>query len=86
MLVGFELEGTVVPPDGSPVLFEGRPVGWATSVRFSWEREKVIGMAWVTPAKAKQGTRVALRADAVDYAASIVEEVFYDPTGRRLRA
>ena len=86
MLVGFELEGTVVPPDGSPVLFAGRPVGWATSVRFSWEREKVIGMAWVTPAEAKQGTRVALRADAVDYAASIVEEVFYDPTGRRLRA
>jgi aminomethyltransferase len=86
MLVGFELEGTVVPPDGSPVLFEGRPVGWATSVRFSWEREKVIGMAWVTPAEAKQGTRVALRSDAVDYPASIVEEVFYDPTGQRLRA
>jgi glycine cleavage system aminomethyltransferase T len=42
-------------------------------------------MAWVTPAEAKQGTRVALRSDAVDYTASIVEEVFYDPTGQRLR-
>jgi sarcosine oxidase subunit alpha len=86
MLVGFELEGSVVPPDGSPVLFEGSPVGWATSVRFSWEREKVIGLAWVTPAEAKQGTRVVLRSEAVDYAANIVEEVFYDPTGQRLRA
>jgi glycine cleavage system T protein len=85
MLVGFELEGTNAPPDGSPVLVEGAPVGWATSVRFSWEKEKVIGMAWVTPAKAKGGTHLTLRADGVDYSANVVEEVFYDPAGDRLK-
>jgi glycine cleavage system aminomethyltransferase T/bacterioferritin-associated ferredoxin len=85
MLVGFELEGTNAPPDGSPVLVDGAPVGWATSVRFSWEKEKVIGMAWVTPAQAKAGTRITLRADAVDYSANVVEDIFYDPAGDRLK-
>jgi sarcosine oxidase subunit alpha len=84
-LVGFELEGHIAPPDGSPVLVDGQPVGWATSVRFSWEKEKVIGMAWVTPAEAKHGTPLTLRSDAVDYSAIVVEEVFYDPTGQRLK-
>ncbi len=85
MLVGFELEGTMAPPDGSPVLVEGKPVGWATSVRFSWAKQKVIGMAWVTPAEAKPGAGITLRSDAVDYPAYIVEEVFYDPAGDRLK-
>ena len=40
MLVGFELEGAAAPPDGSPVLVDGKPVGLATSVRFSWEKEE----------------------------------------------
>ncbi len=85
MLVGFELEGTTAPPDGSPVLVEGKPVGYATSVRYSWEKEKVIGMALVTPAEAKPGTRITLRSEAVDYGANVVEEVFYDPAGDRLK-
>jgi sarcosine oxidase, subunit alpha len=85
MLVGFEMEGSIAPSDGSPVLVEGKPVGWATSVRFSWEKEKVIGMAWVTPAEAKHGARITLRCDDVDYSAKVVEEVFYDPPGQRLK-
>jgi sarcosine oxidase, subunit alpha len=85
MLVGFELNGAIAPPDGSPVLVEGKPVGWATSVRFSWEKKKVIGMAWVTPAEAKHGARITLRSDAIDYPANVVDEVFYDPAGQRLK-
>ncbi len=85
MLVGFELNGAIAPPDGSPILVEGKPVGWATSVRFSWGKEKVIGMAWVTPAEAKHGARITLRCDDVDYSAKVVEEVFYDPAGQRLK-
>jgi sarcosine oxidase subunit alpha len=85
MLVGFEMEGSVAPPDGSPVLVDGKPVGWATSVRFSWEKRKVIGMAWVTPAEAEHGTPITLRSDAVDYFANVVEQVFYDPSGQRLK-
>jgi sarcosine oxidase, subunit alpha len=85
MLVGFEMEGPIAPPDGSPVLVDGKPVGWATSVRFSWEKKKVIGMAWVTPAEAKPGAPITLRYDAVDYSAKVVEEVFYDPAGQRLK-
>ena len=85
MLVGFEMEGAIAPPDGSPVLVDGKPVGLATSVRFSWQKKKVIGMAWVTPAEAKQGAPIILRSDDVDYTAHVVDEVFYDPTGQRLK-
>jgi glycine cleavage system aminomethyltransferase T len=85
MLVGFEMEGLIPPPDGSPVLVDGKPVGWATSVRFSWKKNKAIGMAWVTPAEAKFGTRITLRSDNVDYSANVVGEVFYDPAGQRLK-
>ena len=67
------------------MLFDAKPVGWATSVRFSWAKEKVIGLAMVTPAQAKPGTPITLRSDAVDYSAHVVEEVFYDPTGDRLK-
>jgi glycine cleavage system aminomethyltransferase T len=42
-------------------------------------------MAWVTPAQAKGGSRITLRSDAVDYPAQVVEEVFYDPAGDRLK-
>jgi sarcosine oxidase subunit alpha len=85
MLVGFEMEGSIAPPDGSLVLVEGKPVGWATSIRFSWERRKVIGMAWVTPAEAKHDAVITLRSDCVDYFAHVVEQIFYDPSGQRLR-
>jgi glycine cleavage system T protein len=85
MLVGFELEGTTAPPDGSPILVEGKPAGYATSVRYSWEKEKVIGMALVTPAEARPGTQITLRSDAVDFHANVVQEVFYDPAGDRLK-
>jgi sarcosine oxidase subunit alpha len=83
-LVGIEVEGLVPPPDGSPILSNGQPVGWATSVRYSWHAGKVIGMAWVTPALAGQGTRLTLRSEAIDYPASVVDAMFYDPTGQRL--
>jgi sarcosine oxidase subunit alpha len=85
VLVGFELEGTTAPPDGSPILVEGKPAGYATSVRYSWEKEKVIGMALVTPAEARPGTQITLRSDAVDFHANVVQEVFYDPAGDRLK-
>jgi glycine cleavage system aminomethyltransferase T len=42
-------------------------------------------MAWVTPALAKAGTRITLRADAIDYSANVVEDIFYDPAGDRLK-
>jgi sarcosine oxidase subunit alpha len=84
-LVGFELQGAVVPFDGSPVLADGKPIGWATSVRFSWDTNKVIGMAWVTPAESAAGTRLIVRCEEVDYPATVVKEMFYDPTGQRLK-
>ena len=84
-LVGFELQGAMAPLDGSPVLVDGQPVGYATSVRFSWEKQKVIGLAWVTPAEAKQGSLITLRCEERDYPANVVEEVFYDPAGERLK-
>ena len=85
-LAGFVMEGTAAPPDGSAVLSRGTAIGWATSVRYSWHVKKVIGMAWIPPALAKEGTGITVRAGHVDYAASVVDEMFYDPAGERLRS
>ncbi len=84
MLVGFAIDGKVAPPDGSPILSNGQPVGWSTSVRYSWHAKRVIGMGWVPPTLATHGASITLRCDAIDYPASVVSEVFYDPKGERL--
>ena len=84
MLVGFAIDSKVAPPDGSPILSNGQPVGWSTSVRYSWHANRVIGMGWVPPTLATQGASITLRCDAIDYPASVVSEVFYDPKGERL--
>ena len=82
-LAGFHLEAATAPPDGSAVLSEGKAVGFATSVRYSWHAAKVVGLAWLPPALARQGTSITLRADGIDYPATVVEEGFYDPAGER---
>ena len=39
-LVGFELEGTATPPDGAPVLFDGKPVGLGHQRSFLLDERK----------------------------------------------
>ena len=47
MLVGFEMENGRVPLEGGQVVLDGKSAGRVTSVRWSEELQKVIGMAVV---------------------------------------
>jgi len=46
----------------------------------------VIGLAWVAPDQAEEGTEIAVRIERTLHAATVTLAPFYDPTGDRLRS
>nr|MBA2333116.1 aminomethyl transferase family protein [Actinomycetota bacterium] len=85
-LVGFELEGATVPAEGAQVVVDGRPAGRVTSSRWSVELQKAIGLAWVPPALAEEGARLAIRMSGTLRPATVRLQPFFDPEGTRLRS
>ncbi|MBA3787467.1 MAG: (2Fe-2S)-binding protein [Actinobacteria bacterium] len=85
-LVGFELEGSAVPAEGSQVVVDGRPAGRVTSARWSEELQKAIGLAWVPPELAREGARLELRMNGSLQPATVRLQPFFDPEGTRLRS
>jgi sarcosine oxidase subunit alpha len=86
-LVGFFMaDRQLVPPEGSQVVAEGRPVGRVTSARFSPTLERSLGLAWVPAAAAEEGQRFLIRHNGADLPAEVAALPFYDPEGRRLRS
>jgi sarcosine oxidase subunit alpha len=85
-LVGFELAGPKVPAEGSQVVVGGRPAGRVTSARWSAELGKAIGLAWVPPELAAEGSRIELRMNGSLLAATVRLQPFFDPKGTRLRS
>ena len=83
-LVGFETEHGS-PTDGNAVVLEGKLAGRITSVRFSPERKKYVGLAWVPAQYANKGSTIGFHANGNLHAATVVEEPFYDPEGTRLK-
>ena len=60
-LVGFTLSNGHVPTEGAVVMPEnGGPMGQVTSARYSQQLGRVIGMAWVPAALAKDGARITI--------------------------
>jgi glycine cleavage system aminomethyltransferase T len=47
---------------------------------------KVIGLAWVEPERAEDGTTIAVRIDGVLHDATVTLAPFYDPEGALLRS
>jgi sarcosine oxidase subunit alpha len=86
-LVGFQMADTArVPPEGSQVVEQGRPVGRLTSTRYSPTLEKSIGLAWLPEAKAAVGERFFIQRNGADVPAVVVKLPFYDPEGKRLKS
>jgi sarcosine oxidase subunit alpha len=85
-LVGFELPGGVLPPEGAQVVADGRPAGRVTSVRASELLGKTVGLVWVRPGLARDGAQFAIRVDGADVRATVKLAPFYDPDGERMRA
>jgi sarcosine oxidase subunit alpha len=86
-LVGFTLANGHVPTEGAAVLHDGDgPMGQVTSARYSPQLGKVIGMAWVPAALAKDGAGVTIADNGRRLAAEVVTRPFYDPDGEVLRS
>ncbi|HXF97473.1 MAG TPA: 2Fe-2S iron-sulfur cluster-binding protein [Gaiellaceae bacterium] len=85
-LVGFRMEDRVVPPEGAQVVIDGRPAGRVTSARWSEAVGAAIGLAWVPPERAEEGTRFEIRVDRRTLGARVAHGPFYDKAGERMRA
>jgi sarcosine oxidase subunit alpha len=85
-LVGFRMEEDVLPVEGAQIVVEGRPAGRVTSARRSEAVGGVIGLAWLPPDRAEEGTRFEVRVDRRLVGARVAHGPFYDPAGERMRA
>jgi sarcosine oxidase, subunit alpha len=86
-LVGFTLANGHVPTEGAVVMPEnGGPMGQVTSARFSQQLGRVIGMAWVPAALAKDGARITISDENKRIEGEVQTRPFYDPDGEILRS
>jgi sarcosine oxidase, subunit alpha len=85
-LVGFTLPNGDVPHEGAAIVFEGGPGGRVTSSRFSRKLGRTIGMAWVPPALAQDGTALEIADEGRRLRAEVTTTPFYDPDQERLRS
>ena len=85
-LVGFEMQSAAVPPEGGQVVVGGRSAGRVTSSRYSEAVGRGIGLAWVPPALAEDGSDIDIRIDGRLEPARVRLAPFYDPEGRKLRS
>ena len=79
-LVGLELEGKRIARQGTPVVFDGRPVGEVTSGTLSPTLGKSIAMAYVDAAHAGEGTSLSVDLKGTMNPAKIVKLPFYKRT------
>jgi sarcosine oxidase subunit alpha len=86
-LVGFQMvDSRVVPPEGSQVVEQGRPVGRVTSARFSPTLERSIGLAWIPASRSAPGDPFEIRCPEGILPAEVASLPFFDPQGQHLRS
>ncbi len=85
-LIGFEVQSSDVPEEGSMVVHEGLPAGRITSSRHSAVKDKPIGLAWIAAELAQPGRTIEIQSNGHTLKAVLTTEVFYDPDGSRVRA
>jgi sarcosine oxidase subunit alpha len=85
-LVGFTMEDGVVPAEGAQIVIEGYPAGRVTSARHSEAVGAVIGLAWLPPERAEDGTRFEVRVDRRLVGGRVTSGAFFDPDGKRMRS
>ena len=86
-LVGFTMPDGHVPTEGAAVLAEdGSALGRVTSSRFSPKVGKVIGLAWVPSAAARDGAAFTISDGDARLRAEVQTKPFYDPDGEVLRS
>jgi len=85
-ILDFEMENDRVPLEGGQVVVEGRSAGRVTSVRWSEQLQKVIGMAVVPSELAEDGSVLDIKIDGTLEQAIVTTKPFFDPEGKNLRS
>jgi sarcosine oxidase, subunit alpha len=85
-LVGFTMPQGSLPLEGAQVVREGRIAGRVTSARESELLGRVVGLAWVQPDQAADGTSIAVRVAGALLPATVTLAPFHDPGGALLRS
>lgn len=85
-LVAIAMRDEFVPPMGSSVVKDGKPIGKVTSSGYGYAIGCPIALALVAAENATSGVEVAVEADGVQHPARIAPRPTYDPEGKRLRA
>jgi sarcosine oxidase subunit alpha len=86
MLVGFEMPNGRVPLEGGQVVVDGKSAGRVTSVRWSDQLQRVIGMAVVPIEYAEDGKPFDVKIDGTIEQAIVRTRPFFDPEGEHLRS
>jgi sarcosine oxidase subunit alpha len=86
MLVGFEMPNGRAPVEGGQVVVDGRSSGRITSIRWSEQLQKTIGMAVVPVELAEDGTTFDVKVDGTIEQAVVTTRPFFDPEGSHLRS
>jgi len=84
-LVGFEMTDGTLPFEGDAVVAGNAPVGRVTSAKRSPLLGRTIGMAWVPPDLAVEGSLVHVKTQDRVSEGRVVLKPFYDPEGERLK-
>ena len=85
-LVGFEMPGTGVeqPRECHLVIRGGEITGRVTSVAYSPNLDRIIGLAYVAPDQSEPGSRIEIRVEGARMVSAVVVKLpFFDPDGAR---
>jgi sarcosine oxidase subunit alpha len=85
-LVGFVMRNPVLPAEGGQIVRDGRSIGRVTSSRFSEAAGRFVGMCWVPPELAEDGSEIQIRVDGADEPALVHLQPFYDAEGAKLKS
>jgi aminomethyltransferase len=80
--IGFEMRSRAIPRQDYPIHHAGEPVGFVTSGTFSPTLNKPIGLGYVPPELAAEGTEIQVLIREREEPAVIGATPFYRPPGR----
>jgi len=84
-LIGFMVDEDSGVTDGDLIMDRGNIVGRVTSAKYSIVNKKRVGLAWVPADLAKDGGSIEVRHFGKTSEGKIVQDAFYDPTGKRVK-
>jgi len=87
ILIGFiTSDKTKIPATKDPLILAGKEIGVVTSAAYSFTLRESIGLAWAEADQAKIGEKVEIKSAGGTVGATLVDKIFYDPKGQKLKS